>query len=62
MQVVLLTLFLSLLLATLFVLLFVRDRRSQRANLSSPEQDALIPFQEERFRNSKSCNEASARR
>jgi len=45
MNVLLLTVFLSLLLAALFLLFFVRERRSQ--DISSPEQDALRPFDPE---------------
>jgi hypothetical protein len=42
MNVLILTVFLSLLLAALFLLFFVREKRSQ--DVSSPEQDALRPF------------------
>jgi hypothetical protein len=42
MNVLILTVFLSLLLALLFLLFFVRERRTE--GLSSPEQDALRPF------------------
>lgn len=42
MNVLILTVFLSLLLAALFLLFFVRERRTE--DLSSPEQDALRPF------------------
>ena len=42
MNVLILTVFLSLLLASLFLLFFVRERRTQE--LGSPEQDALRPF------------------
>jgi hypothetical protein len=42
MNILLLTVFLSLLLALLFLLFFIRERRTQ--GLSSPEQDALRPF------------------
>lgn len=45
MNVLILTVFLSLLLAGLFLLFFVRERRTQ--GLSSPEQDALRPFDDE---------------
>jgi hypothetical protein len=47
MEVVALTLFLSLLLAVLFVVFFIRDRRNQQRHLGSAEQDALLPFQDE---------------
>ncbi len=42
MNVLILTVFLSLLLALLFLLFFIRERRTQ--GMSSPEQDALRPF------------------
>ena len=42
MNVLILTVFLSLLLASLFLLFFVRERRTQE--LGSPEQDALRHF------------------
>jgi len=42
MNVLLLTVFLSMLLAALFLLFFIRERRTQ--GISSPEQDALRPF------------------
>lgn len=45
MGVLLLTIFLSLLLVTLFVLLFLGERR--RKGFGSPEQDALLPFGDE---------------
>ena len=45
MNVLILTVFLSLLLAALFLLFFVRERRTQ--GISSPEQDALRPFDPE---------------
>ena len=45
MNVLLLTVFLSLLLAALFLLLFLRERRSDHTG--SPEQDALRPFETE---------------
>ena len=45
MGVLLLTVFLSLLLVTLFVLLFLGERRRKR--FGSPEQDALLPFGDE---------------
>lgn len=45
MNVLILTVFLSLLLASLFLLFFVRERRTQ--GLSSPEQDSLRPFDRE---------------
>lgn len=51
MNVLILTVFLSLLLASLFLLFFVRERRTQ--GLSSPEQDALRPFDLETPRNSR---------
>lgn len=44
MNVLLLTVFLSLLLASLFLLFFLQERRSQNRHLNSPEQDALRPF------------------
>jgi hypothetical protein len=40
---------LSLLLASLFLLFFVRERRTQE--LGSPEQDALRPFDPETPKN-----------
>jgi hypothetical protein len=45
MDVLILTVFLSLLLASLFLLFFIRERRTQ--GLGSPEQDALRPFDKE---------------
>jgi|OM-RGC.v1.037539534 hypothetical protein len=42
MNILLLTVFLSTLLAALFLLFFIQDRRGSRH--SSPEQDALRPF------------------
>lgn len=45
MNVLLLTVFLSMLLASLFLLFFLHERRSQE--LGSPEQDALRPFDTE---------------
>lgn len=45
MNVLILTVFLSLLLASLFLLFFVRERRTQ--GFGSPEQDALRPFDSE---------------
>lgn len=42
MKVLLLTVFLSTLLAGLFLLFFLRERRSK--SLNTPEQDALRPF------------------
>jgi hypothetical protein len=42
MNVLILTVFLSTLLAALFLLFFMLDRRNNRQN--SPEQDALRPF------------------
>ncbi|MFT4900898.1 MAG: hypothetical protein ACI81V_000165 [Lentimonas sp.] len=47
MQVLLLTVFLSLLLASLFLLFFMRERHSQQGHCNSPEQDALRPFDKE---------------
>lgn len=47
MNVLLLTVFLSLLLASLFLLCFLRERHSQRGQCNSPEQDALRPFENE---------------
>lgn len=45
MEILLLTVFLSLLLAGLFLLLFMRDRRANAYN--SAEQDSLRPFEAE---------------
>lgn len=45
MKVILLTVFLSLLLAALFLLFFLLERRGK--SLTSPEQDALRPFDKE---------------
>jgi len=45
MGVLLLTVFLSLLLVTLFILLFVGERRGK--SFRSTEQDALLPFEDE---------------
>ena len=45
MSVLLLTVFLSLLLVSLFVALFLAERR--RSKFGSFEQDALIPFSDE---------------
>jgi hypothetical protein len=45
MGVLLLTVFLSLLLVTLFVFLFVGERRKK--GFRSSEQDALLPFEDE---------------
>ncbi len=45
MNVLLLTVFLSLLLAALFLLFFLHERRTQ--GICSPEQDALRPFDSE---------------
>lgn len=42
MNVLILTVFLSLLLASLFLLFFVRERRTQ--GIGCAEQDALRPF------------------
>ncbi len=45
MDILLLTIFLSVILASLFILLFIKDReKSQR---SSMEQDSLLPLAEE---------------
>ena len=49
MNVLILTVFLSLLLASLFLLFFVRERRTQ--GIGSPEQDALRPFDVENPKN-----------
>jgi len=49
MNVLILTVFLSLLLASLFLLFFVRERRTQ--GIGSPEQDALRPFDVETPKN-----------
>lgn len=46
MEVLLLTIFLSLLLAGLFLLLYLRD--GTRKTFSTPEQDALRPFENEK--------------
>lgn len=45
MNVLLLTVFLSLLLVSLFVLLFIGERRKK--GFRSSEQDALLPFEDE---------------
>lgn len=45
MKVLVLTVFLSLLLALLFLIFFMLERRNKE--LSSPEQDALRPFDHE---------------
>lgn len=45
MGVLLLTIFLSLVLVGLFLLLFVRERRHR--GFRSAEQDALLPFEDE---------------
>jgi hypothetical protein len=45
MKVLLLTVFLSILLAALFLLFFLLERRGK--SLTSPEQDALLPFDNE---------------
>jgi hypothetical protein len=45
MKILLLTVFLSLLLAALFLLFFLLERRGKI--LTSPEQDALRPFDNE---------------
>jgi len=45
MGVLVLTIFLSLLLVALFVVLFVSERR--RKGFGSSEQDALLPFNDE---------------
>ncbi len=45
MEILLLTVFLSLLLASLFLLLFLRDKLDR--GLRSLEQDSLRPFQPE---------------
>ena len=47
MNVLLLTVFLSMLLASLFLLFFLRERRNQNTFFNSPEQDALRPFETE---------------
>lgn len=44
MNVLLLTVFLSMLLASLFLLFFLRERRSKNTFCNSPEQDSLRPF------------------
>lgn len=45
MGVLLLTVFLSLLLVTLFVLMFLHER--SKRGFGSSEQDALLPFNDE---------------
>ena len=45
MRVLLLTILLSLFLVTLFLLLFLKERR--RKGFRSSEQDALLPFEDE---------------
>ncbi|MGC9450521.1 MAG: hypothetical protein ACP5I4_03665 [Oceanipulchritudo sp.] len=45
MGVLMLTVFLSLLLVTLFIVLFIGERRRKR--FGSSEQDALLPFGDE---------------
>lgn len=45
MGALLLTVFLSLVLVTLFLVLFIRDRRKR--GFRSSEQDALLPFEDE---------------
>lgn len=45
MHVLLLTVFLSLLLVTLFLVLYLLERRRKR--FGSSEQDALLPFHDE---------------
>ena len=45
MSALLLTIFLSLILVTLFILLFVKERRHR--GFRSSEQDALLPFEDE---------------
>jgi len=52
MNVLLLTVFLSTLLAALFLLFFIHDRRAGQQ--SSPEQDALRPFDLEQPRKTSS--------
>ncbi|MGE9293443.1 hypothetical protein [Ruficoccus sp. ZRK36] len=51
MEVLFLTLLLSLILAAVFIILFYRDRNRNR--FASPESDALIPFEEEKSRPAK---------
>ncbi len=46
MEILLLTVFLSLLLALLFLLLFLRSQRDP--NRKGPEQESLLPFQDEK--------------
>lgn len=48
MNAILLTVFVGFLLVNFFVLLFLRFR--QQADLSSPERDSLLPFEEETTR------------
>jgi cbb3-type cytochrome oxidase subunit 3 len=45
MGVLILTIFLSLILVGLFLVLFIRERR--RRGFRSSEQDALLPFEDE---------------
>lgn len=45
MSALLLTIFLSLVLVTLFILLFLKERRNK--GFRSSEQDALLPFEDE---------------
>jgi hypothetical protein len=45
MSVLLLTIFLSLLLVTFFIVLFIGERRKK--GFGSSEQDALLPFEDE---------------
>lgn len=46
MEVLIFTLFISLLLAVLFIVLFLSDRRNRRSG--SLDQEALLPFGDER--------------
>ena len=48
MNVLLLTVFLSLLLAVVFIACFIWSRRC--AEFSSPESDALLPLKDEQLR------------
>ncbi len=46
MEILILTVFLSLLLAALFLMLFLRNQASR--DRKGPEQESLLPFREER--------------
>lgn len=47
MEVLRLTVFLSLLLGSLFLLFYLRERRSRNRDFSGTDQDALRPFETE---------------